>query len=549
MLTAVGLFTSIGCTNVGAENGRGRPDQRKGDVSLSPASGHKNVTAATSTTPSEVYLAFRTDGQAGKGTATDPLDVSTAAKFDAAFAAIKPASAVHLGPGTFHTRGTAVFTIKANTKIHGSGMEVTKIIQDNSGQSHATVFEGNDGGYEIDDLSIDCGYQNQRKVNGVIKSNAAAIHLMGSNCAVRRCMVSNYGSTYDDETGENFAVGLFGSMDTDATNLIIEDCVFTGQSLLQPTGCSVATISGGPSKSDINLPHWSRGAVMRRNHFLGHHFGCHGITMSGCQGCIVEENYFEHFMGCGIYTDTWPLRDHIYQNNIFCDVNQAIFLAADTWDLSNFQIRGNIIQLHDGYDVVKIEKGVVTTDIPYSLTPGKQIGFRGMKITGGSIKNDQVVYVISTPTRTTFTYSTVKDGKSDVADTASGGFSYGVQYGCTTPTPEGINLFSGGNAKEVHSLKNFVISGNVVRPYSSDGKNRIPSTGIRICGAEGSQIINNMVFDSGNHRGIVVGSTPQVQSSVICRDNHNIDNTQAVPVDDQGKPYTAPNATGKPAKP
>ncbi len=460
----------MACTNVTADNSRGQP-----------CHGNVNTPSAMLTAQFEVYLAFRTDGQAGKGTAADPLDVSTAARFDAAFAALRPASTVHIGPGTFHTRGTAVFTIKANTKIHGAGMEVTRIIQDCSGQSHATVFEGNDGGVEIDDLSIDCGYENQRKVNGVIKANAAAIHLGGSNCAVRRCTVSNYGSTYDDETGENFAVALFGSMATDATNLVIEDCVFTGQSLLQPTGCSVATISGGPSKSAINVPYWSRGVVMRRNTFTGHHFGCHGITMSGCQGAIVENNYFEHFMGCCIYTDTWPLRDHIYQNNIFCDVNQAIFLAADTWDLSDFQIRGNIIQLHNGYDVVKIEKGVVTTDIPHSLTPGKQIGFGDLKITGGSVKNGQTVFITSTPSRTTFTYSTLKDGKSDVADTATGGFAYGVQYDCTTPTPEGMNLFSGGNAKELHSLKNFVISGNVVRPYSSDGKNRIPSTGIRIC--------------------------------------------------------------------
>ena len=190
----------------------------------------------------EVYLAVRSDGKDGTGTAADPFDAGTQPKFDARFAGLGSNTAVHIGAGTFHTKGVASFTLHCNTKVRGAGMEVTKLILDGTGQSHACVFEGA-GGIEIEDLSIDCGYENQRKVNGVIKANAAAIHLMGSNCAVRRCMVSNYGSTYDDETGENFAVGLFGSMETDATNLIIEDCVFTGQSLLQPTGCSVATIS------------------------------------------------------------------------------------------------------------------------------------------------------------------------------------------------------------------------------------------------------------------------------------------------------------------
>ena len=99
-------------------------------------------------------------------------------------------------------------------------------------------------------------------------------------------------------------------------------------------------------------------------------------------------------------------------------------------------------------------------------------------------------------------------------------------------------MFSGGNAQELHTLKNFVISGNVIRPYSSNGKNRIQSTAIRVCGAENCQIFNNVVFDSGNHRGLIVGSTKRVKSSVICRDNYNIDNTPALPRDDQGNLVT-----------
>jgi hypothetical protein len=116
---------------------------------------------------------------------------------------------------------------------------------------------------------------------------------------------------------------------------------------------------------------------------------------------------------------------------------------------------------------------------------------------------------------------------------AAGGYIRAMHYGYTTPTPEGVNVFS-GNGQELHMLKNFIISGNVIRPYSSDGKNRIPSTGIRVCGAENAQIFNNVVFDSGNHCGLVVASTKKVKSSVICRDNYNGDNTPALPRDDKG---------------
>jgi hypothetical protein len=485
---------------------------------------------------SEIYLALRNDGQAGTGTAADPFDASSAAAFDACLARLGPNSAVHLGPGTFHTRGEAAFTLKANTKIRGAGMEVTRIVQDGTGRPHATVFQGGGGGIEIQDLSIDCGFENQRRVNGIIKCNAAAIGLYGSHLAVRRCRVFNYGSPYDNETGENFAVGIFQGPQADGKDLVIEDCVFTGQSELAPPGCSVLTISGGPLKSDINAPSWARGAVARRNVFLGYHLGSHGITMSGCQGAVVEDNYFEHFMGCAIYTDTWPLRDHIYRHNIMTDVNQGIFLAADTWDLVDFQIRDNVMLLHNGYDIKRIEKGLVTTDIEHSLAVGKLIQFRDLTITGGTVKNQQAVFVTSVPSRTTFTYATTENGPSDPADSATGGFIQALRYGCTTPSPEGINVFSGNGAQR-HALQNFIIAGNVIRPYSSDGKARIPSTSIRICGAENSQVVDNVVFDSGNGRGVVVGSGKWGRATVICRDNYNGDNTPAVARDDRGQVY------------
>jgi hypothetical protein len=493
------------------------------------------IAAATTAawSQSEIYLSARADGKDGSGTAADPFNGSTQAKFDAVFAGIKPNSAVHIGAGVFHTKGWASFMLPADTKVRGAGMEVTKLILDGTGKPRASVFVGDDGGYEIEDLSIDCGYENQRKVNGVNKCNASAINLRGSHLAVRRCRVSSYGSPYDDECGENFAVSMCqGPQERDGEDMVVEDCVFTGMSPLSPSS-SVLTISGGALKGDVQLPNWTRGAVARRNHFMGYHPGCHGITMSGCQGCIVEDNYFEHFMGDCVYTDTWPLRNHIYQNNIFTDVNQAIWLAGDNWDLANLHIRGNIILLHDGFDIKSIDKGVVTTDIPHSFMVGNEIAFRDMKIIGGSVKNEQRVFVTSVPSRTTFTYSSTKDGKSDAADTATGGFIRAIHYGYTPPNPEGIVLF-GGSGQELHVLKNIVISGNVIRPYSSGGKNRIPSTGICLRGAENSQIFNNVVFDGGNHCGLIVASTLKVKSTVLCRDNYNIDNTPALPRDDKG---------------
>jgi len=483
---------------------------------------------------SEVHIAARTDGKEGIGTAADPFDGSTQATFDAVLARLKPATAVYIGAGTFHTKGEASFKVQPNTKIRGAGMEVTRIIQDGTGKTHACVFSGRGGGIEIEDLSIDCGYASQRKVNGEVKCNAAAIHLYGSNLAVRRCMVSNYGSPYDAECGENFAVAIFQGPKADGENLLIEDCVFTGMSPLAPCGASVLTISGGPLKNEVQVPSWARGAVARRNHFTGYHRGCHGITMSGCQGAIVEDNTFEHFMGCCVYQDTWPMRNIIIRNNIMTDIDQGVFLAGDHLDMVNFQIRANVMLLHDGLDLKNIVNGVANTDIPHSLAVGDEIMLRDLKITSGSLKPGVRVFVTAVPNRTSFTYSATKGGKIDPADNATGGFVHPLSYGGQmTPSPEGINAFTGGG-KVLHPLKNFLIDRNVIRPYSSDGKARIPSTGIRVRGLENSQVVDNVVFDSGNRRGLVIASPKDFASSVICRDNYNSDNTPALPRDDKG---------------
>ena len=54
--------------------------------------------------PFEVWIACRTDGLKGSGTASDPYDGSTAARLDARLREIgtlMPRTLVHLGPGTF----------------------------------------------------------------------------------------------------------------------------------------------------------------------------------------------------------------------------------------------------------------------------------------------------------------------------------------------------------------------------------------------------------------------------------------------------------------
>src|SRR5690349_22696687 len=84
--------------------------------------------------PFDVWVAWRTDGVKGSGTANDPYDGSTQAKFDAVmilFAAQSKVT-VHLGPGTFETNGYAdgasgTWQARPGMKVIGSGMEVTTL--------------------------------------------------------------------------------------------------------------------------------------------------------------------------------------------------------------------------------------------------------------------------------------------------------------------------------------------------------------------------------------------------------------------------------------
>jgi hypothetical protein len=183
----------------------------------------------------------------------------------------------------------ASFTVKPYWKIHGAGFGVTRIVQDKTGQIRCCVFSAwGVEGVEIEDLSVDCGFQNQQVVNGKIKANASAIGIGGSHLAVRRCSFNNYGSPEDQaETGENFAVWMGSPDPKSGENFIAEDCLFTGMSPLARVS-SVLTISGGPRKNDIRAGNWSRGVIMRRNHFTGYHYGCHGITIGGTNLVVLS---------------------------------------------------------------------------------------------------------------------------------------------------------------------------------------------------------------------------------------------------------------------
>ena len=357
------------------------------------------------------------------------------------------------------------------------------------------------------------------------------VNIGGSHIAVRRCLFKNYGSPYDAETGENFAVFIGSPDPANGENLVVEDCIFAGMTPLLKSGQSVLTIAGGPPRNDLKAGNWARGSIARRNHFTGHHFACHGITMSGTQGGLIVDNVFEHFMGACVYHDTWPMRDIVIANNIMSDVNQGIRLTCN--DMNTFYIHDNVMLMNDGYDLATVKDGVVTTVINHSLAAANKIRFHKVTVTAGAGLTGDCAYVATVPSPNTFTYALTSSGRVETADAGIGGYIQALDYqGCMAPAPEAIVVCaSGGEGAETRQPRNFVIADNVIKPYSSDDTARVPSVGISVSGLQHSQITGNLVVDSGNHADLIVSSPKGFTSTVVCRDNYHLDGTPLLPRD------------------
>src|SRR5262245_32018195 len=118
--------------------------------------------------PFEVWIAFRTDGIRGTGTASDPYDGSTQAKFDEKMNLFASQSniTIHIGPGLFETNGfdgTNGWQARPGMKIVGSGMDVTTLKLVNVSPASALHYFaiGHSLGtvadlFEVADLTIDC---------------------------------------------------------------------------------------------------------------------------------------------------------------------------------------------------------------------------------------------------------------------------------------------------------------------------------------------------------------------------------------------------------
>ena len=232
---------------------------------------------------SSVYISVRSDGLPGSGTAADPYNGSTEAKFDALMQGFGPNTQINLLAGTFMTNGFDAFSIKAGWKIQGAGMGATivKLAPHTTthGLNHFESFSEVDG-FEMHDLTCDANYaawqgpahvpvggilawgnnvliQNVEMTNCygdsvnwleqftiLIGGNQGPTHEIASNCTIKGCVTHNYapGSNYTNGPGISYCnnAQILNCSDDGAnhgfgfaaiTNALISGCTTTAKTV------------------------------------------------------------------------------------------------------------------------------------------------------------------------------------------------------------------------------------------------------------------------------------------------------------------------------
>jgi len=146
-------------------------------LSLMLISAFSFLTHTQAQTLTNIYLAVRTDGITGTGTASDPFDASTAAKYDQLLATYSQNTIFNYAPGTYQTRGWHFRMRKSagtNCQHFGAGVDQTVIqlvgatTPTQDGIIFGTDYDATADGFVVQNLTLDCNaLGNPKFTNGL----------------------------------------------------------------------------------------------------------------------------------------------------------------------------------------------------------------------------------------------------------------------------------------------------------------------------------------------------------------------------------------------
>jgi len=294
------------------------------------------LTHTQAQTLTNIYLAVRTDGVAGTGTASNPFDASTAAKYDQLLATHSRNTIFNYAAGTYKTTGWcygARQTAGTNCQHNGAGIDQTiiQLVGANSTTSDGVIF-GTDyditaDGFEIQNLTLDCNPAgNPKFVNGL--GAIGAVNTQGSNILIKGVKVINFGTSLQGCEcfvvlicpGPNLAWRSFN-------NIQVENCIFTSPARGNKDGLSCVAIGGATGVTMTNTAVVNSSFLNLDSDFLySHAFYAQVCTGNNVQGCEV-----------GTYTEPTEAiaTPWLVQNNTFTNVSEG----AAIWFHSNGRVK------------------------------------------------------------------------------------------------------------------------------------------------------------------------------------------------------------------
>lgn len=221
----------------------------------------------------EYWLAIRSDGAVGTGTATDPFDASAPTLFAAVMNDCPTNSIIHLGPGIFQTFGFVSggannWQPKSGQRIIGAGRSATTLkVVGAISPVYLTLAVGNHStdnfldGFEASDLTVDCNMRGHAGKGVAI----GAIAAQGRRIRLRRIRAVDFGT----ETApgkhwvECFVMTAGGAAPDrpEAYDSVIEDCLID-HPYRGNTGNTTCAIFGA-GENATGWPAYHRACVIR----------------------------------------------------------------------------------------------------------------------------------------------------------------------------------------------------------------------------------------------------------------------------------------------
>jgi hypothetical protein len=194
---------------------------------------------------------------------------------------------VHLGPGTFLTRGSCFtvndWQIRSGQRFTGSGIGVTTLKLVEAYRRDSVTYPMAHPGppyltsFEASDFTIDCNFEGQPAQAGYDwpPLSCAAISALGTHITFRRIRAINWGTHAIYPGTTNFVVECFvlfsGGGDPNwgnqglGINCVIEDCIVEKPSKHAPYVSTVIAFTAGDSPSS-GVSEYHRASVIRNNY-------------------------------------------------------------------------------------------------------------------------------------------------------------------------------------------------------------------------------------------------------------------------------------------